>query len=141
VTVVRGRLKTLVCATLLAFGAAAPAVADEKFLGRIKFGDDTVPVLIANDPNERNGSFNKSLDQNRQSGKILSCSLLVDVWVGNPDSNRSYGGYCVLRRSGRSQKVEICNDDMVGHFELRASSEPPTISQLIRFTANNCFGG
>ena len=69
-------------------------------------------------PNNRNEAFNLDLQRKEPGAKITSCWKLIDVPVGTAHGNHSFGGYCALERSGKTSTVEICNDDMVGHFKM-----------------------
>jgi uncharacterized protein len=99
-------------------------------------------VVTYRDPSIRISSFNKSLVEQKQSGKIISCSRLINLPVGTANSNNSYGGMCTLQEGAQRKAVQICNDDMFGHFQMQPAT-PQDISGkgLIDFTHNYCFGG
>ncbi|MBD8882434.1 DUF1311 domain-containing protein [Rhodanobacter sp. 7MK24] len=105
-------------------------------------GTDCVNVVAYRDPSVRIHSFNQSLAQAKHSGTIVSCSRLVNLPVGTVGSNNSFGGICTLQYGSQRKTVEICDDDMFGHFELQAA-DPGNISDknLVDFTREHCFGG
>ena len=99
-------------------------------------------VVIYRDPSIRIPSFNKSLVEQKQSGKIISCNRLINLPVGTANSNNSYGGMCTLQDGTQRKAVEICNDDMFGHFQMQpATPQDVPGNGLIDFTHNYCFGG
>lgn len=105
-------------------------------------GKTCVNVVTYRDPSIRIRSFDQSLAQTKQAGKIIGCSHLIDLPVGTVGSNHSYGGICILQRDTQRTSVEICNDDMFGHFGMRPI-EPRKIARtdLVDFTYRHCFGG
>ncbi|RDS80705.1 DUF1311 domain-containing protein [Dyella psychrodurans] len=104
--------------------------------------DCGVYVEAYRDPNDRIDSFNQSLAQQKQSGRIISCSRLINQPVGNANSNESFGGYCVLRDGMQRKDVEICNADMTAKFQMQpVSPQDRTDKHLIDFTYTNCYGG
>lgn len=104
-------------------------------------GDKCVNVVPYRDPNYRIGSFNQSLANEKQSGRIIGCSRLIDLPVGYANSNHSFGGVCILQDGAQRKDVEICNDDMVGHFQMQSLPQGAIDKQLIDFTYEYCFGG
>jgi uncharacterized protein len=105
-------------------------------------GGACINVVTYRDSSIRISSFNKSLLEQKQSGKIISCSRLINLPVGTANSNNSYGGMCTLQDGAQRKAVQICNDDMFGHFQMQPAT-PQDISGkgLIDFTHNYCFGG
>lgn len=105
-------------------------------------GDTCVNTVTYRDPSIRIASFNKSLAEQKQSGRIISCSRLINLPVGTANSNNSYGGMCTLQDGAQRKTVEICNDDMFGHFRIQpATSQEVPSKGLIDFTYHYCFGG
>ena len=83
-------------------------------------------VLIEPDVNARTESFNKRITSQGIKGEIVGCALLIDVPVGTAHGNHSYGGYCIFADgAGKRRNVEICNDEMVGQFQI-LTNEPIT---------------
>lgn len=105
-------------------------------------GGDCINVVTYRDPSVRIQSFNQSLVLDKQAGKIIGCSRLVNLTVGTANGNNSYGGTCTMQDGAQRKAVEICNDDMFGHFEVQPAV-PQSISDknLIDFTHEHCFGG
>lgn len=105
-------------------------------------GGACMNVVTYRDPSIRISSFNKSLVEQKQSGKIISCSRLINLPVGTANSNNSYGGMCTLQNGTQRKALEICNDDMFGHFQMQPAT-PQDVSGkgLIEFTHDYCFGG
>ncbi|CAB3644462.1 Uncharacterized protein conserved in bacteria%2C putative lipoprotein [Achromobacter sp. 2789STDY5608633] len=103
---------------------------------------ECVNVVPIRDPNSRVESFNQSLAQQKQSGRIIGCSQLVDLPVGVAGGNHSFGGSCVLQEGTQRKNVRICNDDMFGHFQVEPST-PQDVSdkRLVDFTYAQCYGG
>ncbi len=89
-------------------------------------GDACMNVVTYRDPSIRIPSFNKSLIEQKQSGKIISCSRLINLPVGTANSNNSYGGMCTLQDGAQRKAVQICNDDMFGHFQMQPAT-PNTV--------------
>lgn len=105
-------------------------------------GDKCVNVVPYRDPNARINSFNQSLAGQKQSRRIIDCSRLIDLPVGNANSNESFGGYCVLQDGTQRKNVEICNADMTAKFQMQPVSPQDTSDkQLINFTYTYCYGG
>jgi uncharacterized protein len=105
-------------------------------------GRECVNVVPIRDPNYRVDSFNKSLAQEKQNGRIIGCSRLIDLPVGMAGSNHSFGGFCVLQNDSQRKNVEICNDDMFGHFQVQTVGAQDTSDEhLIDFTYAQCYGG
>lgn len=105
-------------------------------------GGECINAVTYRDPSIRIISFNKSLVEQKQSGKIISCSRLINLPVGTANSNNSYGGICILQDGTQRKAVEICNDDMFGHFQMRpATPKDASGKDLIDFTHSYCFGG
>lgn len=105
-------------------------------------GGTCVNVVAYRDPSIRISSFNKSLMEQKQGGKIISCSRLINLPVGTANSNNSYGGMCTLQDGTRRETVEICNDDMFGHFQMQPASPQNVLGKnLIDFTHRHCLGG
>ncbi|HEX7815926.1 lysozyme inhibitor LprI family protein [Dyella sp.] len=105
-------------------------------------GTQCVNVVTYRDPSIRIHSFNQSLGQAKQAGKIIGCSQLINLPVGTAGSNNSFGGICTLQDGTQRKVVEICDDDMFGHFEIKPIDLQETSEKnLIGFTHENCFGG
>lgn len=105
-------------------------------------GGPCTNVVTYRDTSIRIASFNKSLMEQKRSGKIISCSHLINLPVGTANSNNSYGGICILQDGTQRKAVEICNDDMFGHFQMRsAAPKDASGKDLIDFTHSYCFGG
>lgn len=104
--------------------------------------NECVNVVAYRDPSIRIRSFNQSLAQAKQAGKIIGCSGLINLPVGTAGSNNSFGGVCTLQNAAQRKVVEICDDDMFGHFEVKPV-DPQDVSDknLIDFTHEHCFGG
>lgn len=101
-----------------------------------------IDVFTENNSNMRTVSFNESLKQSKQDGTFAKCSLLVSVHAGTAQGNHSYAGLCDLELNGKTRKVQVCNDDLVGHFKIQ--DEPPGNTKkpaLMDFLINNCIGG
>ncbi|BDU22185.1 lysozyme inhibitor LprI family protein [Dyella sp. GSA-30] len=105
-------------------------------------GGECVNVVAYRDTSIRMHSFNQSITQAKQAGKIIGCSALINLPVGTAGSNNSFGGICTLQNAAQRKVVEICDDDMFGHFEMKPV-DPQDVSDknLIDFTHEHCFGG
>lgn len=114
------------------------SISDCKLPGR---DDECVTVVLYRDSNSRISSFNQSIVEQKQGGKIVGCNRLIDLPGGHAHSNHSFGGVCVWQGRAKRTTVEICNDDMVGHFQMQPSiPHNVTDKQLIDFTYNHCVG-
>lgn len=99
-------------------------------------------VVFFRDPAARLAGFKHSLEQQHQAGKLLGCEKLIDLPAGGGGGNHSYGGLCTLQQGTSRSTVMICNDEMFGHFSLRAvKAEGFQDKMLIDFTNEACFGG
>ena len=104
--------------------------------------NDCLNIIIYRDPNNRVDSFNQSLARQKLSSKIIGCSRLIDLPVGNANSNDSFGGLCILEDGVKRATVEICNADMTDKFQLQPiSTQDTSDKQLINFTYTHCYGG
>ena len=106
--------------------------------------DCGVSAQAYRDPNDRTDSFNQSLAKQKQSGRILGCSRLIDLsdgtHIGPGTGEQTFGGYCVMQNGTQRQSVAICNDDMVGDFQTQpVATQNMSDKQLIDFTYN-CSG-
>ncbi|WP_266159618.1 lysozyme inhibitor LprI family protein [Dyella silvatica] len=105
-------------------------------------GDGCRSSVIYRDASKRIDSFNNSLSQNKMSGKIIGCSMLLDVPVGTAHGNHSFGGLCTLQSGAVRSDVKICNDDMIGHFSVKnIDRKGESEKSLAEFTNAECFGG
>jgi uncharacterized protein YecT (DUF1311 family) len=104
-------------------------------------GGQCINVVTYRDPSIRIRSFNESLAEQKQSGKIIGCSRLINLPVGTADGNNSFGGICISQNGKQREDVEICNDDMIGRFQTQ-KIDPKNVSDndLIDFVLN-CPGG
>lgn len=99
-----------------------------------------VYVVTYRDPNSRIDSFNQSLAQQKQAGKIIGCSRLIDLPLGTAQGDHVFGGLCTLQVEKLRKDVEICNDDMAGAFQVQPTSSPDiSDKQLIDFTYAQCY--
>lgn len=106
-----------------------------------RYGDKKLSVTIPDNPNERLKSFNKSAKEIGLKGEFVSCHALIDIPGGQ---NHSYGGYCTLVQDKKKLALQVCNDDMVGHFAIYHSQDNLLMQDratLINFVVSNCFGG
>lgn len=86
------------------------------------------------DPSIRITSFNQSLRDRGEAGRVLGCSALIGLPVGTARGNVRYGGHCVLEKNGARSMVAICNDDMIGQFAIAtATPAAETRRTLVNF--------
>lgn len=110
-------------------------------------GERCVNVLRYRDPSARINSFNQYLMQQKRRGRIIGCSLLIDLSadtspIGPEHGNHNFGGYCILQVSTQREDVVICNDDMIGNFQMQpAARQERSDRQLIDFTYTRCYEG
>ncbi|WP_232786651.1 lysozyme inhibitor LprI family protein [Achromobacter sp. DH1f] len=115
---------------------------DCKLPGNQTASGECVNVVPIRDPNARVESFNQSLAHQKQKGRIIGCSQLIDLPVGVAGSNHSFGGSCVLQEGAQRKNVRICNDDMFGHFQVEPSTpQDASDKRLVDFTYAQCYGG
>ena len=99
-----------------------------------------VYVVTYRDPNNRIDSFNQSLAQEKQAGKIIGCSKLIDLPLGTAQGDHVFGGICTLQTDKSRKDVEICNDNMTGAFQMRPTDLLNTTGRrLIDFTYAQCY--
>jgi len=106
--------------------------------------DCGVSVRAYRDPNDYIDSFNKSLVEQKQNGRVIECRRLISLSNGNHigpgTGGQTFGGYCVLQNGAKRQDVEICKDDMVGDFQAQLVKPLATSDKhLIEFTYH-CSG-
>ncbi len=70
--------------------------------------------------------------------EITSCFSLVGIRGGK---NTSYGGYCTLMEDEKELEVLICDDEMVGHFQMEPAKDIPDVYAIAIFVRENCYGG
>lgn len=99
---------------------------------------ETYNLITIRDANENNQSFSKDLIS-RHREPILGCETLVDIAVGTAHGNQSFGGICKLK--SETGFFMVCNDEMIGHFNIVKISGEATRYGLADFTIKNCFGG
>jgi len=105
-------------------------------------GGECVNVMPIRDPNSRIDSFNRSLIEHKQSGRIIGCGQLINEPVGNANSNESYGGYCILQDGKQRRDVAICNAEMTAKFHMQSVLlQEKSDKHLIVFTYIQCYGG
>jgi len=75
------------------------------------------------------------------NGEIRSCKLMVQQAVGVRGGNISYGAICTIHADNRLQEVMMCDDDMVGHYALKALTFVMSEDAVAEFTRKNCYGG
>lgn len=97
-------------------------------------------LVIFRDANERNHSFNLDL-KSRKLDQVLGCEALVDIAVGTAHGNNSFGGLCKVRTASETKYMMVCNDDLIGHFQMVKASRDTSIHELADFTIKYCFGG
>ncbi len=115
---------------------------DCKLPGNQTVSGECVNVVSIRDPNSRVESFNQLLSYQKQNGRIIGCSRLIDLPVGVAGSNHSFGGSCVLQEGTQRKNVRICNDDMFGHFQVEPSTpQDASDKRLVDFTYAQCYGG
>ncbi|RDS80707.1 DUF1311 domain-containing protein [Dyella psychrodurans] len=105
-----------------------------------------VGAQVSRDPNDQIDSFNQSLEQQKQSGRIIGCHRLIvlsdGMHIGPGPGAQIFGGYCVLQNGTQRQNVAICNDDMIGDFQVQPVTQQDTSDKrLIDFTYSQCYGG
>ena len=97
-------------------------------------------LMTMRDSNARDQSFSKDLSR-RKLGAVSGCETLVDIAVGTAHGNQSFGGLCKLSGGQAARFVMVCNDEMIGHFNVAPADSGATRYDLADFTIKNCFGG
>jgi hypothetical protein len=90
---------------------------------------------------ERAKIFGREMQRLGFSGEIQSCNLMMQVAVGTRGGNTSYGAICVVAFAGNTQSLMLCDDDMVGHFGLKAFTFVESEDEVASFARRNCYGG
>ncbi|WP_157961433.1 hypothetical protein [Microvirga flavescens] len=73
-------------------------------------------------------------------GRIVQCISGLDLPVGT--GNHSVGSYCLLQTEKGLFPVQVCSDDLVGHFALEAVDLiAASTTNLASFIRKNCYGG
>lgn len=103
-----------------------------------RHGGEAHNLVTLRDANERNQSFNQDLIA-RHHAPVVGCETLVDIAVGTAHGNHSFGGLCKVQ--GAAGFVMVCNDEMLGHFNVVQATSAATRFGLADFTIEHCFGG
>jgi uncharacterized protein len=108
---------------------------------KVDVNDCSISARAHRDPNDHIDLFNKSLVEQKQSGRIIECRRLISLSNGNHigpgTGGQTFGGYCVLQNGAQRQDVEICIDDMVGDFQTQPiKPQVASDKNLIEFTYN-----
>jgi hypothetical protein len=90
---------------------------------------------------ERTKQFEGEMQRLGFSGHIQSCNHIMLVGVGVRGGNMSYGAVCQIAVNGKVQSVVVCDDDMVGHFGLKAFTFVMSDDFVAEFVKSNCYGG
>ncbi len=98
-------------------------------------------ALRISNANKRNSSFNTHLQTRPLPGRIESCTSLIDVPVGTAHGNHSFGGLCTHTDGGKKSAVMVCDDDMLGHFQMKKIAREVSMQELVDFVVSNCYGG
>ena len=99
------------------------------------------PVRDKRQITERTTRFNREIKSHGFTGSVPSCNVMMQVAVGVRGGNISYGAICNIVSSGKAQRVMVCDDDLVGHFALKASTFAESEDAVVEFVRNNCYGG
>lgn len=121
--------------------ASRPYSVPNEVLSNVRVGTFTNNVLLIHNPNEEVEAFNRSLKRFKKDGVITQCRTLIDIPVGTAHGNHSYGGICTLSSDESTSDVLICNDRMVGHFQMTEIEKEISNQELADFVMANCFGG
>lgn len=97
-------------------------------------------LITMRDSNARNQSFSKDLSS-RKLRAVSGCETLVDIAVGTAHGNQSFGGLCRLGGEKKTSFFMVCNDAMMGYFQVTPALSGATRYELADFTIKNCFGG
>ena len=97
-------------------------------------------VLDQNTVAERTKRFEIDMQRLGFSGNVRSCDHMMLVAVGVRGGNMSYGAVCQIEANGKRQSVLVCDDDMVGHFGLKAFTFVMSDGAVGEFTTQNCYG-
>ncbi|HEY4201454.1 MAG TPA: lysozyme inhibitor LprI family protein [Devosiaceae bacterium] len=119
-----------------------PHIIDESSCETPTGSKECISVVVERDPNSRIDSFNQTLVDENESGKLVGCTMLLKLPGMSTNSNATYGGSCVLQTGSRRTDVKICNDDMIGRFGMEPidSDKEQSNRDLLDF-ANQCPGG
>jgi hypothetical protein len=135
--------------SLLIFGLILclyyPAVADEIIENT---GTGWWGYWLLDNTKFRLKSFNDDIHRIGIKGNIENCNMLISAHIGTHDGDNLYGGYCTLvQGNGVKKLIEICDDDLVGHFALYYDYPTGVIvksrdkQSLVSFVEQNCTGG
>jgi hypothetical protein len=123
----------------LLLAVCAPALAaegDRSDLSSETVLDVTVPKTIA----DRAQRFEEHLRKLGFAGKIVSCQGMVDLPAGVEGGDHSYGAVCTLEAGGHQSEAMLCDDNIFGHFAMRADKFVNTREAVAMFTDENCSG-
>lgn len=103
-----------------------------------------VSVQFHRDPNGHVESFNRSLAERKQSGRIIACHRLMALWdgahVGPGRGEQVFGAYCTRQSGAQRQKVMVCSDDMTDDFQVRPVTAREMSDAHLIESAYGCSG-
>jgi hypothetical protein len=87
-------------------------------------------------------SFEAGMTKANIPGRILICISGLDLPDGSGRGNHSYGAYCLLSRDSTLTTVQVCCDEVAGHFRLESVDlTRASIGNLAAFVRHHCYGG
>lgn len=108
-------------------------------IGKYK-GDNCLNLVIYRDPNEQIKLFNQAIIAQKQNGKIIGCSRLINMPMGTVGGENTFGGICTLQDGPQRKDVGICYGDMGGAFQMHMIiPQDNSDKYLIGFTYSQCF--
>lgn len=84
--------------------------------------------------------FNTSIGFNKRSGLVIRCDSILQLSVGGPNGNNSYGSICDFLSENEISRVFICADEMVGHVFIE-NKFIDSVEWKVRAIGENCVGG
>ncbi len=108
------------------YKAPYPSLTEPYYLDR----DYNLLLLDVKKNQKQIASFNGSIKEHKLKGEIIACRRFIDVPVGAAHGNHSFGGTCLYKDNEDIYPVHVCNDEMVGHFNLEKTNSESSILEL-----------
>ncbi|MGF9758430.1 hypothetical protein AAII07_24830 [Microvirga sp. 0TCS3.31] len=118
----------------LSFAAVEEITINGESYNLVRLSEDEVQQSIP--------KFEAEMKSRKLPGRIVQCISGIDLPVGTAHGNHSYGSYCILKNEGALTPVQICRDELVGHFKVApVDLTTASIKNLANFIRANCYGG
>jgi hypothetical protein len=103
-------------------------------------GETIIDVAEAKTVADRMARFDRALQRIGFSARLTGCAGMIDLPAGVAGGDHSYGAICTADVAGKPVKLLLCDDDLIGHFALKASGFSGSRDAIALFVDENCTG-